>query len=331
MRLPKVHFYVDSFGLGHITRQIAVARALSDQAQITFFSRDHLDFIRNSLPNAEVEKTNIGINLVQKNIGLDVQKTQKLNAEGLFVKNFESGLAEENLRLKSDQPDVIVADIPGEIFLAAEKYDIPTIAVSNFGWTVILEHVLGKDSVQYEYYSQAYKKSSKTLVLPFNEPMKAFSNKKNVGLLRRRVGRKFNKKNAIVTTFGKSVEEINFPLKANNSFYSLPLNDTESQDYISASSGIFTKPSYGAASEAVSSGVRLFLLAREDFPESDYIKDQLLSEKCAIMVPGGLSPKNQLNWILDNSHTIDQKNLDRVKKKYSDNSDQEIAEAILSI
>ena len=317
--MKKILFYVDSFGLGHITREIALARAIGDNAEIIFASNDHLEFIEKSLPSIKTEKTSLGLNLIPEGIGLNVEETKKANKD--FIGKFETNIESETKRIDRLKPDVIIADIPAEPLLAAEKSGIPIVAISNFGWTAIIEHVFGKDSDEYKKYSEAYSNASKTLVLPFSEPMRQFSNKKRVGLLRRRITRNLGKIPGIIATFGKSGEVIS----AGTFFRFIPDEVIESQDYVASADAIFSKPSYGIASEAISAGIPLFLKKRNDFPESDHILRQL---EGAMVVPEWV---DAMEFIEREMKNLDIEAIERMRDRYMKNSDSEIAETILDM
>ncbi|MDO8554702.1 MAG: hypothetical protein Q7S22_07885 [Candidatus Micrarchaeota archaeon] len=317
--MKKIIFYVDSFGLGHITREIALARAMPKSIEIIFITRDHVDFIKKSLPGVRVEKNDIGLNLIPKGIGLDIEKTQLANVN--FSEIFNANVRTEGLRIKKEKPDLIIADIPAEPFLAATENSIPIVAVSNFGWTIIIEHVFGKNSDEYKTYAEAYSNSNKTFVLPFSEPMSPFTNKKEVGLLRRRITKKLGKINGVINTFGKS-GNLTSDL---NGFRTIPAKAVESQNYVAVANAIFTKPSYGIVSEAISAGVPLFLKKRNNFPESDYIFKKLEGVK---VVPEDVTPRE---WITEEMKNINWKTIEKMRIKYKNNSDSEIADEVISM
>lgn len=308
---------MDSFGLGHMTRQIALVRALNGKTDISVMSSKYLSIIKKSLPEVKVQQTNIGIRLVRKNLSIDIEKTIELNKD--FDEYFEKRVNEEMTRLRREMPDLIVADIPAEIFIAAEAVGIPVVAVSNFGWTIILEHIFGRNH-EYKTYVDAYSKATKTFILPFNEPMGEFSNKKLVGLLRRRITKKLPKRNGILAAFGKSGS-----IRLGKGFYRIPESETEGQDYVAAAEAVFAKPAYGTVSEAVSAGVPMFIKKRKDFPESDYILRQIEWKK---VVP---EEANAEEWITNEMKNIDFDAIERMKKKYSINGDREIAQEIMKM
>ncbi|MFH1520284.1 MAG: hypothetical protein ABID61_01430 [Candidatus Micrarchaeota archaeon] len=314
----KIFFYVDSFGLGHITRQVALIRAIGTRANIIILSSGHLDFIKKSLPQARVEKILPTLNFVPSGLGLNFEKTHMANRN--LSEHFSSNVRTEIQRLEKEKPDLIVADIPAEIFVAADAVGIPIIAISNFGWTIILEHIFGKSSDFYSLYSHAYSKSSKTFVLPFSEPMSCFSKKEKIGLLRRHPTINMQKKIGIVSAFGYSIES----QQTKSKFFSIPKTETESQNFISAASAIFAKPSYGIISESIPYGIPLFFKLRKNFPESDYL---LKSLNCAETVPDDVEP---FDWITQRLPELNFEKIQEMAEKYSSNSDIYLANSILS-
>lgn len=317
----KILFYMDSFGLGHITRDIALIRALGSPHEVVAVSRDHHWMIKGSLPHTKVEKTSIGLRLAPSGLGLDAGKTRGINAD--FVEHFESGVEEERRRMEKHRPDVIIADIPAEVFPAAESEGIPVAAVSNFGWTLIIGEIFGKGGEEYRLYADAYSKASRTFVLPFNEPMEPFAHKERAGLLRRRLTRRLPKRReGILTTFGKSAASLP---PSSGPFYRIPETEIESQDFVASASAIFTKPAYGVASEAVPFGIPLFFRKRPHFPESGYIARSL---GWCRFVPEDAEPGE---WISQEINNVDWEKVGKMKEEHSENADSQIAESILSM
>jgi UDP-N-acetylglucosamine:LPS N-acetylglucosamine transferase len=315
--MKKILFYLDSFGLGHITRQVALIRAIGKRAQITVACGAHTELLQKSLPGAKIRPIASSLRLIPEGLGIDLEKTRAANRN--FTNRFENAVRAEIARMKSEKPDIIVADIPPEPFLAASKLSIPIIAVSNFGWTLIAKHVFGTSSEVYRTYAESYSKASETLVLPFNEPMPEFPNRHKVGLLRRRVTAKMPKTGRILAAFGKSINA----RMTGRSLHYIPKGAIETQNYVAAARAVFGKPSYGTVSEAVSAGVPLFLKKRPNFPESDWILKNL---KGANVVPDGVEAGK---WIGEEMESIRWDLIEGMKEKYSQNSDRELADLVL--
>ena len=317
--MKTISFYLDSFGRGHITREVAVIRALGNKATIIVNSAGYLDTIRQLVPNAKVHRSALGLKLIPKGLGLDIAKSKAVNAN--LGEDFDAKVKKVHSELKKTKPDLIVADIPAEIFVAAHELDIPIIAISNFGWTIILDEIFGKGSKEGKIYSEAYSKATKTLMLPFHEPMKYFSNRQEVGLLRRRLTKNMKPSKKILTLFGAE-SEFDFKRDTAN-YYSIPSDKLEGQDYVASSRGVFSKPAYGVVSEAVAYGVPLFLKERPNFCESKYFLKGLTGVK---IVPDGI---DVCDWILNEMEDIDWETIDTMQEKYCENSDKLIASIIL--
>jgi len=314
-----VSFYVDSFGRGHITRQCAIVRALKKRTKVIFNCALYLGELEKMLPDAEVKRANIGIKFVRKDLDIDLEKTRAVNTD--FRKGFEAKVAAVTAELKETRPDLIVADIPAEVFLAAERLGIPVFAISNFGWNIILDDIFGKGSEESKMYSEAYSTVTKTLMLPFNEPMDSFRNKQKVGLLRRRLTKKMRKSKKVLCVLGPDFgRSLNID---RNNFRTLPPDYYEGQDYVASSRAVFSKPGYGVVSEAVANGVPMFLKKRSNFCESEYILKGLKGVK---IVPKDVEP---FSWILEQMDDVDWDTIHKMKKRYLVNSDEAIASMIL--
>jgi hypothetical protein len=295
-------------------------RALGNKARIIVNSAGYLDEIRQMVPDAEVHQAPYFLKLIPKGLGLDIEMSKAVNFN--LREEFEAKVEEVASDLKRTEPDLIVADIPAELFLAAHELGIPILAISNFGWTIILDEIFGKSSKEGKLYSNAYSKATKTLMLPFHEPMEYFSNRQEVGLLRRRLTKKMKPSKKVLSLFGA---ESGFDFKMDKAdFYTIPSDKFEGQDYVASSRAVFSKPGYGVVSEAVANGVPLFLKERPNFCESRYFLKGL---KGAKIVPDGV---DVCDWILNEMNDIDWEAIDSMREKYCENSDQAIASIILS-
>ena len=140
--MKTISFYLDSFGRGHITRQVAVIRAIGNKAEIIVDSAGYLNEIQQMLPDAKVHRSPSFLKLIPKRLGLDIEMSKAVNFN--LREDFEDKVETVTSDLKRTKPDLIVADIPAEVFLAAHELDIPAFAISNFGWNIILADQLGK-------------------------------------------------------------------------------------------------------------------------------------------------------------------------------------------
>ena len=318
--MSTVSFYVDSFGRGHITRQCALVRALKKRTKVIFNCAGYLDELEKMLPDAQVRKADFGLKIVPKGLGVDLERTRELNAS--LRRDLEARVDAVTADLKATRPDLIVADIPAEVFLAAERLGIPVFAVSNFGWNIILDEIFGKGSEEGKMYSEAYSTATKTLVLPFNEPMSSFRNRQKVGLLRRRLTKRMRKSKKVLCFLGPDFgRALNIDRR---NFWALPPDYYEGQDYVASSRAVFSKPAYGVCSEAVANGIPMFLKKRSNFCESEYILKALKGVK---MVPEDTDP---FSWILGQMEDVNWVTLRKIKEKYLVNSDEEIASMILA-
>ena len=321
--MKTISFYLDSFGRGHITREVAVIRAIGNKAEIIVNSAGYLNEIEQMLPDVRVHRSPFFLKLIPKGLGLDIEMSKAVNFN--LREDFEAKVEKVTSDLKRTKPDLIVADIPAEVFLAAHELDIPIFAISNFGWNIILDELFGNMSTEGKLYSNAYSKATRTLMLPFHEPMKCFSNRQEVGLLRRRFTKKMKPSKKILSQFGV---ESGFDFKMDNAnFYTIPTDKFEGQDYVASSRAVFSKPGYGVVSEAVAYGVPIFLKERPNFCESRYFLKELKELKGAKIVPDGV---DVCKWILNELDDIDWDAIKSMQEKYSENSDEVIASMILS-
>src|SRR3989344_6890984 len=111
-------FYTSGYGYGHATRDIALLRGLKERAPDSKFylrTADNLEFLRASLPFAQVSESNDLFSAVAGNgLGADPSKTRALVRKGLSL--HEKWLNEESKFCRRNKISAILSDISPQPF-----------------------------------------------------------------------------------------------------------------------------------------------------------------------------------------------------------------------
>ncbi len=296
-------FYISDYGYGHASRDIAIIRKiLTDFKNTKIYVKTDtaFDFVRQSLPRNNIKlirtKNDIGVIFNKNSTVVDRARTKTMLDK--WLGSWKDYIDNEKRFCEKHEIDLILSDITPQVFIAAEELDIPGIAVSNFTWHYIFYNLFG-NTPETEEVKNAYQRANLALVLPFNEDMNLFKEKKEISLvsreitankqeLRRKLGIKDNEL-LVYLGVGKSFDpsflrnmknidksDVKFlvPSSAEIPFENvlrIPDTETESQNYINMCDLVVSKTGYGTASEAIRAKIPMFLLRREGFKEDELI------------------------------------------------------------
>jgi hypothetical protein len=194
----KVLIYVSGHGFGHLTRMIALLRALQRlQPEIQVFVRGNL------IPDAQkmieavdgvvFEKTIIDAGMIELDLyHQDVAATLDLYYDHVFARESEI-LDTEVAWVHGRQIDIVVSDTPPLAAVVARRAGVPHVAIGNFTWDFIYSPYIGEavslssaavtplDWGRSSKYlrmlgriRECYAAASHLLYLPLSEPMHAF-------------------------------------------------------------------------------------------------------------------------------------------------------------
>lgn len=189
--MKPIAYYITAHGYGHGTRSCDVLRALHriypelPVIVTTDLPREFLNSRLAGCNNLTFRSGAFDIGLVQKDsLQSDLFQTlEKL--EALYAR--EEELIEQEQRFSAENDvAVVVADIPAIPLAAAQRADIPNIAIGNFSWDWIYEDY-AKDNPRWNFFAEkfraVYAKTDLLLRLPFAPPMEQFPNRKDIPLL----------------------------------------------------------------------------------------------------------------------------------------------------
>jgi len=335
LKRPKICFYISDFGYGHATRDIALVRELQEYAEVVVRTGSPAGFMSGSLPGVEVLQGQNDPGVVMDGVAVDAERT--LAAVDQWLSSWDDYIASEKAFLRDRRVDLILSDIAPQPFLSAEELGIPSLGISNFTWHLIYDHLFGKTEMT-DRISEAYRAADGGLLLPLHEPMAAFRDRREVGLVARAVTRD---RAEIRRLCGLSEEEPLVYLGGGRSLdptvfqrigialsgctllasswtdlpgtIQIPPDETETQDWIAACDLVISKPGYSTISEAIQAEVPIALFRRKGFVEDDYLIEGV--ERL------GVGREVPIATILDGSWEEDLKDLMDLRKNFNEIDD----------
>ena len=354
-------FYISDYGYGHASRDIAIIRKILDKydgVKLFVKTDDPIHFVRQSLPQKNIEvlrtKNDVGVVFKENSVTVDRERTKNM-VDG-WLSSWDSYILTERRFCENHKINLIISDITPQPFIVANELNIPGIAISNFTWYYIFYNLFG-DTPATERIKEAYQCSDLALILPFNEEMNLFKEKKEISLVSREitmdkydirrecdvsddellvyvgVGRSFD------PSYLRGMKNINKPnvkfLASSNTelpfenVIKIPTDETETQNYIAACDLIVSKTGYGTVSEAVKARIPMFLLKREGFKEDELIGNTI--EELAI---GKFIPEKSFldgDWIerLDEVKNLGER-FDNLPKRFKEDGFQEIINVMVN-
>lgn len=360
--MTNICFYISDYGYGHAARDVAIIRKILNvykDVKIYIKTNGAFEFVRQSLPQKNVEvmqtKNDIGVIFTEKSVIVDRGRTKKM-LDG-WLGSWEDYINKEKRFCEIHKIDLILSDITPQVFIVANKLNIPSIAISNFTWHYIFYNLFGGIPAT-EQIEDAYRHADLALVLPFNEDMNIFREKKEISLVSREitadkynmrrkcgisddemlvylgVGRSFNP--SIMHNM-KKIDEPNVKFLI-SSYAELPFDDVikipttenEAQNYINMCDLVVSKTGYGTMSEAVRARIPMFLLKRDGFKE-----DELIGNKVEEMGIGKfISEKSFLdgNWIERTEEVKKYRGrYDNIPKRFKDDGIHEVIDVMANL
>lgn len=363
-KMTNICFYISDYGYGHASRDIAIIRGLLDEfndVKIYVKTDGPFHFVQQSLPQKNVEviqtKNDVGVVFKEKSISVDREKTRKVLDE--WLASWEGYIQSERRFCEKHKIDLILSDIVPQPFTVADELDIPGIAISNFTWHYIFYNLFG-DIPATERIKEAYQCADMALVLPFNEEMGIFKNKKEISLVSREitldrcdmrkrcsipdgellvyagVGKSFDssflrsmKPIEAEATNVKFLASSNTELPFDN-MIRIPNNETEAQNYIAMCDLVVSKTGYGTVSEGVRAKLPMLLFKRDGFKE-----DELIGNKVEELGIGQfISEKSFLDgaWVNESNHLeIYTKGFNNLNDRFKNDGIPEIVETIKEV
>jgi hypothetical protein len=229
---------------------------------------------------------------------VDVPASQKIYRD--FHRNFESGLARDVAFLDQSRPDLILADIPYRILLAATQLQIPAVGLCSLNWAAIYAAYCegdGEDRQVLEQMRAGYRAADLFLAPVPAIPMPELENLQPVGPIARQGTRQKTRLLAkcgasrsgklVLVALGGIVTDLpldNWPCIENvtwifasavqpgrDDLIALSALGMSFIDVLASADLVLTKPGYGTYAEAVCNAVPVLSIERPDWPETTYL------------------------------------------------------------
>lgn len=302
MAQPILYFAITSHGFGHVVRSASII------AKIKEIYPDLTVIITTTAPRWLLDSyiksdfvhrpRSFDIGVIQSD-SLTMNKEATLNQLQAIFKKQNSIIASEVNYLKTNQVNLILADIPFLLPVIGKKANIPTWLISNFGWDFIYrswgDNLIELTEIS-EWISNCYQQSDLLFRLPMGEEMSNFPNIKDVGLtggdpyfdethLRVKFNLNYPKENTILLTFGglglKTIPYHNLQQFPNYQFITfdqqapdlsnlVKIRDQNYRpvDFMPLCCKVISKPGYSTFAEALKLDLPIISLTREDFAEA---------------------------------------------------------------
>jgi|GEM_PF-5810621 len=276
-------------GFGHLTRQIALGVALQKFDVRSSFYCHHPTFVKQVLPNSITIQKTADIGIVQTHsLHIDIEATTQLLAQ----QNYDHQLLEWAKTLESY--DLIISDIPPQIFAAAKLADIPVLGIGNFDWVWIYQQyeALSYWARKYLSWQEGHDGIQLNPGPPLNLNIKA-----QYQWLARTAQPCTLPPNSIVVAFGglgmQDIEKLpSIPgitwvfappapqIIRQDFFY---IRDQSFPDLVESASIVLSKAGYGILAETMRSGTPQIWMHRPMFPESTYLEAYAKSQGTIIL------------------------------------------------
>lgn len=179
MRAPLL-FYVSGHGYGHVTRCVAVLRALralDPDAPLLARTEAPAWLFEEADADVEVSSAPIDVGMLQSN-GLDIDLDATLAAHERFLAGWDQAVTREAEFIRLRRPALVVGDMPALAFAAAAAAGVPAAALGNFSWDWILDYYAARDPrwrPAAQRYRAAYSSAAELLRLPMHGDFPAFA------------------------------------------------------------------------------------------------------------------------------------------------------------
>jgi len=239
---------------------------------------------------------------------------ESLTAYRAFHREWTERLAWQEQRLREASPDLLLADIPYLTLAAAARLRIPALALCSLNWADILAGYV-QDAPDLaalrEPMLAAYNSAAAFLQPAPSMPMPGLTNAQPIGPIaalgrdrRLEINRRLGLQgNETLLLMGLGGVDMRLPLE---NWPALPgvhwltppawdvarvdmtswaaLDDSSMLDLIRSCDVLFTKPGYGAFTEAACNGTRVLYVARDDWPEEPWLSHWLIEHGNAVKI-----------------------------------------------
>ncbi len=299
--MPLIWCSISSHGFGHAAQIVPVLNELHRRiAGLTILLRTNVParFFKGRLtPAWELSPAEQDIGCVQRG-PLHIDQKATWNEHMRFHNKWEKRLLEEERAIRSRSPDLVLSNISYLAIEAADRAQIPCVALCSLSWDRVLEPFL--DSTQSEQariledMSRSYRRAHLMIRPMPGLPLSAFPNIRDVGpiadplakdgnLLRGHIGASGDERVALIGFGGIALETLPFDQLEAMAGYrfivSGPVPDGHKRvvsdigiplpfrALLASSDLVVTKPGYSTITETVASATPMVYVRRYDFAD----------------------------------------------------------------
>jgi hypothetical protein len=307
---PHLYVALSGHGFGHLAQVAPVLnqwRRRWPAARLTLQSALPETVLRERITGAfaqVVGAADFGMVMVD---ALDADIPQSLAAYRAFHAEWDARLTWQERVLREAAPSLVLADIPYLSLAAAARLEIPALALCSLNWADILAGCC-PDAPDLQALRSpmltAYHSAVAFLQPTPSMPMPQLRNARSIGPIaalgrnrRPEINRRLNlREDGTLVLMGLGGVAMRPPLEAWPEWPGVRwltppewkvtrpdmaswagLDDCGMLDLIRSSDVLFTKPGYGAFTEAVCNGTRVLYVERDDWPEEPWLSDWLLA------------------------------------------------------
>jgi hypothetical protein len=281
-------FYISGHGLGHTSRSVELIEELIRHG------RDLRIVVRTTAPAwlferigsaiLDVEPFETDPGMVQiDSLRHDEHATALRAAE--FYRDFDRRVADESAYLQRIGANLVLGDIPPLAFAAADRVEIPSVAVSNFTWDWIYAYFPEFEALApgvIETMRRAYARATLALRLPIRGgfesievvrdiPFIARKSLRNPEDTRRRLGLD-GQRPIVLSSFGAVGIDLPYDRITASGLTvieekRLPPEGIRYEDLVRAADVVVSRPGYGIVSDCVANDTPLLYTSRGHFAE----------------------------------------------------------------
>ena len=297
---PHVLLALSAHGYGHLAQCAPVINALSivvPALQLSVCSTLPQSVIadRISIP-CDVHAVELDP-VLQMHSAWEVDAPASQQVYRAFHEDWEAGLQRDRQLLRELNPDVVLADIPYRILLAAEQLGVAAIGLCSLNWAAIYSAYCAGDDMDTRMLAQMLSGYRAADVFLMPQPAMAMPELDNARVIGPIARSGVQQRSALLTSGGIPVDArvilvalggietemplANWPQLENICWIfahavhaerddMLDLDELSMSfiDVLASVDVVLTKPGYGTYAEAVCHGVALLVLARRDWPET---------------------------------------------------------------
>ncbi len=187
---PTIAIYLTPHGNGHAVRMCEIVRALRRRAphlRVVLVARHSAGFLRSRIGASDIaiREDALDTGMVQRD-SVRSDPEASLGAALRLLREWPDRVRSEAAWLVRERIAAVVCDIPAIPIEAARRAGLPALAVGNFSWSWIYEQLARTDprwDPVADAFRRAYDMADLLIRLPFHEPMNAFRQHQDVGLV----------------------------------------------------------------------------------------------------------------------------------------------------